>query len=163
MNHVKNVEIRALSSIKGGMAQFYTPQSSNETMLVQIPPNTVDDLFVHKTQTDQLLVVRGSFIIVTLINKSYQYIPLSEHHPAILSIPPGVLHGVINLSNEPCFVVNAVLRHRPSTEKDYVTRGKPFPYDLETAKMALINLNTNHLNTSHDLNKKEEEIITFNI
>ncbi len=161
MNHIKNVEIRPLSSIKGGMAQFYTPQSSHETMLVQIPANTIDDLFVHKTQTDQILVVRGSFVIVTLINKKYEYIPLNEKYPAILTIPPGVLHGAINLNSEPCFIVNALLRHRPPTEKDYVTRGRPLPYDLEAAKMALRSLDkSDGLNNFSNIS---EELITYNI
>ncbi|GAP98310.1 hypothetical protein [Leptolyngbya sp. NIES-2104] len=75
------VEIFPLESIKGGMAEFYTPQSSHETMLVNIPAGTIDDLFVHRTQTDQLLVVRGSFILVVLQNRKYQYIPLSELQP----------------------------------------------------------------------------------
>lgn len=48
------------------MAQFYTPQSSHETMWVQIPAATIDDLFVHRDHSDQLLVVRGSFVLVVL-------------------------------------------------------------------------------------------------
>lgn len=85
------------------MAQFYTPQSSHETMLVQIPAGTIDDLFVHRYQTDQILVVRGSFVLVVLSDRQYQYIPLSEHQPQVVTIPPGVPHGAINLSGEPCF------------------------------------------------------------
>ncbi|WP_033365704.1 cupin domain-containing protein [Mastigocladopsis repens] len=140
MNQFRGIEIRQLESIKGGMSEFFTPQTSHETMLVQIPPNTVDDLFVHKSQTDQILVVKGRFVLVTLLNKQYQYIPLSEDHPVVVKIPPGVLHGVINLRSEPCVVVNAVLRHRPPQERDYVTCGRPFPYDLEAAKAALRSL-----------------------
>jgi hypothetical protein len=55
MGLIKGVSIRNLESIQGGMAEFYTLQSSNETMVVKVPANTVDDLFVHKQQTDQLL------------------------------------------------------------------------------------------------------------
>lgn len=69
-----SLEIRPLESIKGGMTHFFTFQASHETMLVQIPANTIDDLFVHKSQTDQLLVVKGEFVLVTLINKKYQYL-----------------------------------------------------------------------------------------
>lgn len=36
MGLINEIEIRPLTSIKGGMAEFYTPQSSHETMLVQI-------------------------------------------------------------------------------------------------------------------------------
>jgi dTDP-4-dehydrorhamnose 3,5-epimerase-like enzyme len=137
MSKARSIEIRQLESIKGGMAQFFTPQASNETMLVQVPAGTIDDLFVHKSQTDQLLVVRGEFVLVTLVDKQYQYIALSDRHPAVIIIPPGVLHGAINLSLEPCVLVNAVLRHRPPQPMDYVTRGRPFPYDLAAAQAVL--------------------------
>ncbi len=139
MSNIRGIEIRYLESIKGGMAQFFTPQASNETILVQIPADTIDDLFVHKSQTDQLLVVKGRFVLVTLINKQYQYIPLSEKYPAVVTIPPGVLHGAINITSEPCVIVNAVLRHREPQKLDYVTRGKPFPYDLAAVKAAWSN------------------------
>ncbi len=131
MGLVNEIEIRLLESIKGGMTEFYTPQSSHETMLVQIPPVTLDDLFVHRFQTDQLLVVRGSFVLVVLQNRRYQYIPLSEYQPVVVKIPPYVPHGAINLSSEPCVLVNAVLRHGSAHERDYQPLKRPFPYDLE--------------------------------
>lgn len=137
MKPSKGVSIRLLESIQGGMAEFYTPQSSNETMLVRIPAGAIDDLFVHKFQTDQILVVRGSFILVVLQNRSYQYIPLSENRPQVVTIPPGVLHGAINPNSQDCLVINAVLRHGQPQEKDYQPRKKPFPYDLNAARSAL--------------------------
>ncbi|MDF5724151.1 MAG: dTDP-4-dehydrorhamnose 3,5-epimerase [Rhizonema sp. PD37] len=142
MSKVRGVEIRHLESSKGGMVEFFTAQASTETILVQIPPNTIDNLFVHKTHTDQLLVVKGQLVIVTLINKQYQYIPLSEDHPIVLIIPPGVLHGAINLSSKPCVLVNAALRHKPPQKRDYVTRERPIPYDLEAARLGLKQLKT---------------------
>ena len=61
MGLISGVEQYPLTSIKGGMSEFYTPQNSHETVLVQIPSQTVDDLFVHHFQTDQLLVGAGAF------------------------------------------------------------------------------------------------------
>jgi len=133
---VRGIEICPLASTKGGTLDFYTPQSSNETILVQISPYTIDDLFVHKTQTDQLFVVKGMMVLVILINKQYQYIPLSEHHPQVVKIPPGVLHSAINLNSQPCVVVNAVLRHKPANEEDYIPKKRIFPYDLSAAQAA---------------------------
>ncbi len=130
MSSARGIEIRQLTATKGGMTDFYTPQSSDETILVQIPPNTVEDLFVHKAQTDQLLVVKGRFVLVTLINRKYEYLVLSDRQHIVVTIPPGVLHGVINLDPEPCVVVNAVLRHGAPNERDYIPRQRPFPYDL---------------------------------
>lgn len=133
----KQVEVYPLTSVKGGMVQFYTPQFCHETMLVQLPAGTVDDLFVHQFQTDQLLVVRGSFVLVVLQNRRYQYIPLSESHPCVVKIPNGVPHGAINMSQEDCFLVNAVLRHGRANEKDYLPLKRPFPYDMVAVQAAM--------------------------
>ncbi len=140
MGLIKGVALQEIESIQGGMAEFYTPQSSDETMVVKVPANTIDDLFVHKHQTDQLLVVRGSFVLVVLYDRQYQYIPLSEKYPQVVTIPKGILHGAINLSDRDCLLVNAVLRHGEPHEKDYQPIGRPFPYDLEQAKLSLENL-----------------------
>lgn len=137
MGLVKRIEVRVLDSIKGGMVEFYTPQSSHETVLVQIPAGLVDDLFVHHFQTDQLLVVRGSFVLVVLQNKQYEYIPLSEDQPKVVTIPPGVPHGAINLSNEPCLLVNAVLRHGVAHERDYRPLRLPYPFDIAKSQALL--------------------------
>ncbi|MGV2826982.1 cupin domain-containing protein [Myxosarcina sp. GI1(2024)] len=141
MGLIKGVTIRPLESVKGGMAEFYTPLSSDETMIVKVPANTVDDLFVHKHQTDRLLVVKGSFILVVLYNRHYQYIPLSEHHPQAVTIPPNVLHGAINPNAEDCLLVNALQRHGEASDRDYQPVKRPFPYDLERAKASFKQLN----------------------
>jgi oxalate decarboxylase/phosphoglucose isomerase-like protein (cupin superfamily) len=131
MSLSKGVEIHSLSSVKAGMIKFYTPQASHETMLVQIPANTIDDMFVHKYQTDQLMVVRGIFVLVILHNGKYQYIPLSHNEPTVVTIPPLVPHSSINLSNEPCMLINAVIRHGQAHPSDYRPLKAPFPYDLD--------------------------------
>lgn len=134
MTQIKKVSQQKLQSIQGGMALFYTPQSSHETMLVQIPPHTVDDLFVHHFQTDQLLVVKGNFVLVVLQNRQYQYLHLTEDNPQVVTIPPGIPHGAINLSDDSCLLVNAVLRHGKTHPKDYQPIKKPFAYNLDVVK-----------------------------
>ncbi len=140
MGLIQGVTVQTIESIQGGMAEFYTPQSSDETMVVKVPANTVDDLFVHKHQTDQLLVVKGSFVLVVLFDRQYQYIPLSEEVPQVVTIPRGVLHGAINLSDRDCLLVNAVLRHGEPNERDYQPVARPFPYDLTKAGASWQNL-----------------------
>jgi uncharacterized RmlC-like cupin family protein len=137
MSLIDSVEIKYLTSMKSGMAEFYTPQSCHETILVQVAPWANDDLFVHHFQTDQLLVVRGSFVLVILQNRRYSYIGMSEDLPCVVKIPPNVPHAAINFSEEPCVVVNAVLRHGKAHERDYTPLKRPFPYDMEAAKAAL--------------------------
>jgi hypothetical protein len=138
---VKHVEVRSLASFKGGMAEFFTPQTSHETMLVHVPGGAMDDLFVHHFQTDQLLVVRGSIVLVILQNRQYEYICLGEDQPQVVSIPPGVAHGAINPNAENCVLVNAILRHGEPDQKaqhrDYEPRRKPAPYDLQAARQCL--------------------------
>ncbi len=135
---IRQVEIRYLASLATGMAKFYTPQASDETMLVQVDAGSIDNLFVHHFQTDQLLVVRGSFVLVILQNRRYQYILLSDRCPKVVQIPPGIPHGAVNLSTEPCILVNAVLRHGAVNERDYRPLKSPFPYDMDQIK-ALMN------------------------
>ncbi len=137
MSLARGIEIRPLTSTKGGMSDFYTPQTSDQTILVQIPPHSIEDLFVHKAQTDQLLVVKGRLVLVTLINRRYEYVALSDRLPVVAIIPPGVLHGAVNLEDEPCVVINAVLRHGEPNERDYIPRKRPKPYDLTAIEAAL--------------------------
>lgn len=128
MGIVNRVEICLLNLIKGGsMTKFYTPQSSDETMLVQVPAGTIEELFVHYFQTDQILVVRGSFVLVVLQNRQYEYIPLCDRQPVVVTIPRGVPHSAINLSSEPCFLINAVLRHDLLMKKITVRYANRFP------------------------------------
>ncbi len=137
MSLTQSVKIRLLETMQSGMSEFYTPQSSHETILVQVKAGACDDLFVHRFQTDQLLVVRGSFVLVVLQNRHYRYIPLSDRYPAVVTIPPGVPHSAINFSNEPCLVVNAVWRNGPPNLRDYRPMKPRIPYDLVAARSAL--------------------------
>jgi uncharacterized RmlC-like cupin family protein len=131
------VEINSLSSVRAGMVKFYTPQASHETMLVQIPAQTIDQMFVHKYQTDQLMVVRGSFVLVILHNGRYEYIPLNASEPNVVTIPPLVPHSAINLNDEPCMIINAVIRHGKAHPYDYRPIKSPYPYDLATVDRLL--------------------------
>lgn len=131
MSLKQGISLRKLEAIQEGAAQFYTPQSSDQTMLVQVPRHSISDFFVHHFQTDQLLVVKGSFVLVALYNKQYHYYPLNEHEPEVITIPPGIPHSAINLSSKDCLMVNAVLRHGESNPLDYRPMKPPFPYNFE--------------------------------
>lgn len=132
------ITIRSLEAFETGKARFYTPQSSDETMLVNISPVVVEDLFVHHFQTDQLLVVKGNLTLVILSNRQYEYIHLTEDKPQVLIIPPGVPHGAINNSTENCLLVNAVIRHGQACAKDYQPIKPPFPYELNKVSQKLV-------------------------
>lgn len=137
MGLIRQVTVRRLNAVKSGRVEFFTPQTSQETMMVRVEAGAIEPLFVHHFQTDQLLAVRGQFVIVILQNRQYFYIPMDEKIPTVITIPPGVPHSTINCSDEPCLMVNAVLRHGEPHERDYRPLKPPFPYDLQAAKQSL--------------------------
>ncbi len=141
MSLKEGISLRQLEAIQGKTTQFYTPQLSDETMLVQVPYHSISDFFVHHFQTDQLLVVKGSFILVALYNKQYDYYALSEDKPEVITIPPGIPHCAINLSATDCVMVNAVLRHGKSHPLDYRPMRPPFSYDFDKINNILETLN----------------------
>ena len=94
------VQICSLESIQAGMMKLYKLQSSDETILIKAPAHTAGNLFVHQHQTDQLLVVRGSCVLVILSNRQYQYIPLSSKVLQVVTIPTGILHALINFATD---------------------------------------------------------------
>lgn len=115
----------------------YPILSSHETNLVYIAPNTIEDLFVHRSQTDQLLVVRGKAILAILQNGCYQYILMSDRDLKVAKIPAGIPHGAINLTSEPCVAINSVIRHSPTHPRDFQPVSTRIPYNLEMARALL--------------------------
>jgi hypothetical protein len=130
----KSVEIRELDSVKSGMVEFYTPQASDETILVRVAPNAIDDMFVHRSQTNRLIAVRGSMVLVVLQNRKYTYIPMIDRNPVVVTIPRLVPHAAINLDSEPCMLINAVNYHGQPNARDYQPMTPPFVYDLSEAE-----------------------------
>jgi len=138
MGILNKVEYIQLTQVKEDTIKFFTPVSSDETSLFEIPPQTADEnLFCHRFHTDQLLVVRGSTVLVFLENRRYDYILLTQHQMRFVKIPPGIPHALINFSSESCLVLNALIRHGPAHPKDYQPIKKPFPFDFERVNKLL--------------------------
>lgn len=137
MGLINNFECIELAQKKEGSINFFSLQFSADTFLYEIAPQTIDDLFCHHFQTDQLVVVRGSMVLVCLQNRQYHYIPMTHRIPQVVKIPTGVPHLVINLTSEPCWVINALIRHGVPHPKDYLPLKKPFPLDMERVKKLL--------------------------
>jgi oxalate decarboxylase/phosphoglucose isomerase-like protein (cupin superfamily) len=133
LHPASGIEICLLDEPSPNVMEFQVP-FSHETNLVQIAPGTVENLFVHHFQTDQLLVVKGRVVLVVLQNGSYQYILMSDRDPKVVKIPPGIPHGAINLSSDVCVAINSVIRHGPAHPRDYQPLKRPFPYDLEVVQ-----------------------------
>lgn len=125
------VEILPSSGERSGRAFFREPLISDETLIAEVAPSTQPELFCHRHQTDQLMVLRGGIELIVLQNRRLQRIRLREDEPTWVRIPPFVPHGAINRGSVPAIVVNAVLRHRPSDSRDYLPR--PVPAALAAA------------------------------
>lgn len=125
---IQGIEICSID--QAGVKEFQIP-SSHETNLVYIAPGTIEDLFVHRFQTDQLLVVKGKAVLTILQEGQYQYILLSDRNLQVVKIPPGIPHGAINLTTEPCIAINSVIRHGAPHARDYQSIPIRKPYNLD--------------------------------
>ncbi|MBM5808449.1 MAG: cupin domain-containing protein [Cyanobacteria bacterium M_surface_7_m2_040] len=119
------VEILPSQGERSGLAFFREPLTSDETLIAELEPCSRPELFCHRHQTDQLMVLRGGIDLIVLQNKCLRRIPLREDEPTWVRIPPYVPHGVINRGPSTAVVVNAVLRHRVSDSREYQPRPVP--------------------------------------
>lgn len=125
MSLSRQVEILPCGGAMAGATHFSAPQPSDETLIAAVSTNPRGELFCHRHQTDQLMVLRGSIDLVVLQERQLRRITLREDEATWVRIPPGVPHGAINRGRRPAVVVNAVLRHGPSTPGDYQPRPLP--------------------------------------
>ncbi len=132
----RQIEILPRLAAKAGATLFSAPQPSHETLIAEVSNSANGELFCHRRQTDQLMVLRGAIELVVLQAGRLRRITLREDEPTWVRIPPGVPHGAINCGRQPAVVVNAVLRHGPSDPRDYQPR--PVPAALAPAWAALM-------------------------
>lgn len=121
----RSVEILPLQRSLAGHTFFSAPRSSDETLIAEIAPGRPCELFCHRHQTDQLMVLRGAIDLLVLQNRRLRRISLREDEASWVRIPPGIPHGAINRGRTAAVVVNAVLRHGPSDPRDYRPRQVP--------------------------------------
>jgi hypothetical protein len=126
----RTVELLPVERSLHGDALFSAPRTSDETLIAEISCGDSFELFCHRFQTDQLLVLRGAIDLVVLQNRQLRCIPLREDEATWVCIPPGVPHGAVNRGRLPALLVNAVLRHGPSDPRDY--RPLPVPVGLRS-------------------------------
>jgi len=140
-----SVEVVQLERSCTGRITFWAAQSSDQTLIAELAPQQPWELFCHRHQTDQLILLRGSLDLVVLHNGRFERITLREDDPVMVRIPPGVPHGAINQGRYSATLVNAVLRHGPAAAGDY--RPRPIPAGLLGQWQKLLNVpdSTAHL------------------
>ncbi len=65
----RNVELLPMELSLHGEAVFSVPRASDETLIAEFTSGDSFELFCHRFQTDQLLVLRGSIDLVVLQNR----------------------------------------------------------------------------------------------
>ncbi|MEL7509754.1 MAG: dTDP-4-dehydrorhamnose 3,5-epimerase [Cyanobacteria bacterium J06554_1] len=135
MSQIDQVTIHSLPLKNSDRFQLCElPQNAN-TILLEVGARVVGDLCVHHYQTNQILAVTGSLVVVTLQDKQYDYIFLGTHNSNVLTIPSGIPYGFINLGSTPCWAINDAIYHGPEHkmslhESGYCSLKLPFPYDI---------------------------------
>ena len=101
--------------------KFYSAYESDKTFIVQVAPNNPFEMFVHQNQTDQLICVSGEFNIVWIDPETdnLKAYTMAANCPTLVTVPPGILHGTINTTDQKCMVVNAMLVHGEAIPEDY--------------------------------------------
>tara|TARA_B100000073_G_scaffold114792_1_gene92863 strand:+ start:271 stop:765 length:495 start_codon:yes stop_codon:yes gene_type:complete len=131
----QTIEIFHCAGLDSGVAFFSDPLPSHETLVAEVHATPHSQLFCHRHQTDQLMVLRGSLDLIVLQNRQFQLIRLQDSDRTWVRIPPRIPHAAINRSGEVVTMVNAVLRHGPVDPRDYQPR--PIPRALMPQWLAL--------------------------
>ena len=138
MANQQSIEIVQYAGLDTGIAFFSDPLISHETLVADVTPNRHAELFCHRHQTDQLMVLSGSLDLVILQNRQFQLIRLKQKDRTWVRIPPRIPHAAIVRGDQAATVVNAVLRHGPVDPRDYQPR--PIPRALIPQWQALQSL-----------------------
>jgi dTDP-4-dehydrorhamnose 3,5-epimerase len=110
---VKTWEVKNLLTKNGYLTELFRndwnifPYQIEHLIHVVIRPNMISAWHMHKFQTDHIFVLSGIFKVVlydsreasSTLNQVDVY-HLSLIRPTLLIIPPGIWHGVQNLTNE---------------------------------------------------------------
>lgn len=93
---------------------------------------------IHEKTTDRLFPITGIFKVVLYDDRaasdSYRIVNefiIGEHRPALIVVPPGVWHGVQNISNNDAILLNAVdqaYQYQNPDHWDIPLTSKEIPY-----------------------------------
>ncbi|MFS6828569.1 hypothetical protein [Cyanobium sp. ATX-6F1] len=87
MAPARRVEVLPLEGSTAGRTFFCHPQPSDATQIAELAPDQPCELFCHRLQTDQIILMRGSLDLVVLQGRRLQRITLREDEPKLVRIP----------------------------------------------------------------------------
>jgi dTDP-4-dehydrorhamnose 3,5-epimerase len=126
---IKGVHVKKLKVIKderGLLMEMMRSDDSFFTRFGQVYTSVCNPGFVkgwhwHKVQTDNFVVVHGMGHVSLYDRRKdsptygeLQDFEMGEDNPILVSIPPGVLHGIECIGDRPCYLVNC-----PTETYDY--------------------------------------------
>lgn len=121
MTEIKGVEIKRLKVIpdeRGWLMEIMRADDGffekfGQVYLSAVYPGVVKGWHYHKVQRDNLCVVKGMAKLVLYDDReksatkgNLSELFLGEKNPLLVSIPPGVLHGMKGIGTEPAYFIN---------------------------------------------------------
>jgi len=144
---VRFKELRVIPDERGYLMEMLRADDEiflkfGQVYLSAVYPGTVKGWHYHKVQTDYFTIVKGMVKVVLYddrpdsptrgeVNEFF----MGEQNPLLITIPPGVLHGMKAIGAEPGFLINC-----PTEPYDYASpdeyrvdpHGGGVPYDWTT-------------------------------
>ena len=99
--------------------KFYSAYESTNTFIVKISPGNPFEMFRHSAQTDQLITVKGTSHLIWIEDEKLKCYTMHESSPAVVTVPPGVVHGSINTGDTTCTIVNALIKDGEPAPDEY--------------------------------------------
>lgn len=147
MPEVEGVIVKQLKQIfdeRGKISHMMRRDDPNfvkfgEIYFSTVYPNVVKAWHLHKIQTDNFCVIKGMAKVVLYDDRegsrtrgNLMELLIGEQNYVLVSIPPGVIHGIKGIGTEPAIIANCCTE--PYNEKDEF-RIDPYnnniPYDWE--------------------------------
>jgi hypothetical protein len=84
----RRVAVLPRQASMAGSTLFSDPLPSHETLIAEVSSSSTGELFCHRRQTDQLMVLRGCIDLIVLQAGQLRRITLREDEATWVRIPP---------------------------------------------------------------------------
>jgi dTDP-4-dehydrorhamnose 3,5-epimerase len=129
---VRCQEVRNVIKSNGTLTEIYRKDWQldafpvEQVFQVQLNPGGLSAWHAHEFTTDRLFASTGNILIVLydarVASSTYRQVNEFRHgtaRPALVTVPPGVWHGVCNIGHEPAMLINMVDRAYQYEDPDH--------------------------------------------
>ena len=143
---VKTRKLRLIPDERGYLMEMFRSdweefEKFGQVYVTAVYPGVVKGWHYHKLQTDHFICVKGMAKVVLYDNRDdsptkgeVNEFFMGEQNPAMLTIPPGVLHGFKGISTEMTLIVNVpdqLYNYEKPDEYRFPAHSPEIPYDWE--------------------------------